>query len=80
MEEEDTLYKGSLTHIEDADVSDNNVSSTPWDGNDADTVSNASTGPITCSKSKGQNLTAERFFIISYGVSWLTDSWKNVSS
>ena len=47
MEQEDTLCKGSLTHAEHDDVSDDEVSSTPWDGHAADNINNAATGAVT---------------------------------
>ena len=68
MECEDTLYKGSVTQTEH----DDEISSTPWDGNAAEYMSNASAGPVTCSKSKGQNLFAKCFVIMSQGVNWVT--------
>ena len=80
MEEEDTLHKGTSTHTEHDNVSDDEVGGTPWDGNAADYMSNASTCPVTCSKSKDQNLTAQGFVIMSQGVNWLTNSWNNDSS
>ena len=46
MEQEDTLHKGTSTHTEH-DVSDDEASSTPWNGNAADDTSNAPTGPAT---------------------------------
>ena len=80
MEQEDTLHKGSSTHNEHYDVSDDEVSNTPWDGNAADYMSNVSTGPVTCSMSKGQNITVKGFVIMSQSVYWLTNGWKNVVS
>ena len=80
MEQEKTLHKGSLTLTKHDSVSDDELSSNTWDGNAADDMSNAPTGPVTHSKSKHQNLTAEDFIIMSYGVSWLTNGWKNVST
>ena len=44
MEQEGTLYKGLSTNTKHDDVSNCEVSSTPWDGNDADDTSNAATG------------------------------------
>ena len=79
MEKEDTLCKRTLTLSKHDDVSDDELSSTPLDGNAADNMSNAPAGSVTCSNSKGWNLTAKGFVIMSQGVNWLTDSWKNVS-
>ena len=47
MGQEDTLHKGTLTHTKHDDVSDDEVSSTPWDVNAADDMSNALTCPVT---------------------------------
>ena len=67
----------TLTHTEH-DISDGEVNSPPWDGNASHDMSNAPTGPVTHSKSKGQNLTAKDFVIMSQGINWSPDSWKNV--
>ena len=77
MEQDDTLCKGTLTHTEHDNVSNDEVNSTQLDGNAADDMSSVPTGPVIHSKSKGQNLTVECFVIMSQGVNWLTDSWKN---
>ena len=69
-----------MTHTEHDDVSDDKVSSTPCEENAADDMSNASSGPVTHSKSRGEALTAKGFVIMVQDVNWLTDSWKNVSS
>ena len=76
MEEEGTLCKGSLIHTAHDDVSTDEVSSDPWDGNAADDLSNAPTGPVAHNKSKGQNLTAKGFVIMSQDVQGLTNGWK----
>ena len=52
MEQEYTLYKGFLMHTEHDDVSNDEFSSNPWNGNAVDDASNASTVPVTHSKSK----------------------------
>ena len=59
------MYKESLIYTEHEDVSDNEVSSTPWDGN---AIDDAPTGPAAHSKIKGQNLTAKGFVIMTQGV------------
>ena len=51
MEQEDTLYKVSLAHTEHDVISDDEVSSTPWDGNAVDGISNVPIGSVTYSKS-----------------------------
>ena len=72
MKQKDTLQKGSSVHTEHDDVSYDDVSSTPWDGNAEDDISNAPTGPVTHSESKGQNIISKGFVIMSQGVDWLT--------
>ena len=62
MEQEDNLHKGSLTHTEHDDVSDDRVSGTMWDGNVDDDTNNAPTGPVIQSMIKGHNLKAKGFF------------------
>ena len=68
MEQENTLPKGTLAYTEHNDASDDEVSSTQCDGNAAYDMSNAPTGQVTHSMSKGQNLTAKCFAIMSQGV------------
>ena len=71
MEQEDTSCRGTLALSKHDDVSDDEVSSILWDGNTVDDMSNGPTGPVTCSKSKGQNLTAKCFVILSQGANCL---------
>ena len=73
-----TLCTESSSYNKHDEFSEAEVSSSPWDRNAAYDMSNVPTGPVTHSKSKGQNLTAEGFVIMSEGVNWLMDGWKNV--
>ena len=61
-EQEDTLHKGPSPDIEHDGVSNDEVRTTPLDGNAADDMSNTAIGPVNYSKSKGQNSTAQSCF------------------
>ena len=79
MEHDNTMQR-IFMHTENDDISDDEFSSLPWDGNAAGDVSNAPTGPFTHSKHICHKLTAKGFVIMFQGINWLINGWKNVSS